>query len=143
MTQFINLRTFLAASAVLGATGLTLFSHSVSAEAASGVMACRGATKDTVVSCCEHEVRENGKPIWMRRAERNCSTSVVCKASGASKGSTAVTHAVAPAPQRCKIVMFSPVDRSNGNGGNRDGGKSHDGGRQGGGQSSSPTHGKP
>lgn len=64
MTKFFNLRTFLAASAVSAAAAASMFAQTGSASA--GVLDCRGNSPNAVLECCQQEVRQNGRPKWMR-----------------------------------------------------------------------------
>ena len=116
MTQTLNFRNLIAASAVAGAAAIAMFAQSAPASATTeDVMACRGASRSALVKCCRNEVRENGLPNWMRASGQNCqSAGVVCKSKAGGGWKLAV--AIAPSDvKKCRYVTYlQPNDREGG-----------------------------
>lgn len=106
MTKFFNIRTILAASAVSAAAAASMFAQTGSASA--GVLDCRGNSPNAVLECCQQEVRQNGRPKWMREAHASCNTGgIACKGGGGQW--QPVTHAVASV-SLCKYIKISQKD---------------------------------
>ena len=104
-------RTILSALTVSAIAGIAMMSQAGTASANS-VTSCEGASRRSVIECCETLVQRKGKPLWMKQTGRNCSSAVVCTGGGGG-GKLALTHVAAPKPKLC---MVKRVDRD------RDGG---------------------
>lgn len=104
MTKFFTIRTFLAASAVSAAAAASMFAQTGSASA--GVLDCKGNSPNAVLECCQQEVRQNGRPKWMREAHASCNTGgIACKGGGGQW--QPVTYAVATV-SLCKYTKVPP-----------------------------------
>ena len=78
MTNFITPRSTLLALAFAAVSGIGISSLSTSASAENLLDACHSKTRLGVISCCEHYIKANGRPIWMDTARATCAAAVVC-----------------------------------------------------------------
>ena len=78
MTNFITPRSTLLALAFAAVSGIGIASLSTSASATNLLDACHSKTRLGVISCCEHYIKANGRPIWMDEARASCAAAVVC-----------------------------------------------------------------
>lgn len=96
MTTSFNLRSLAAASTFAAVATFAIIAQSGTASAARNPMSCDGTSRSSVIECCETLVKSNGLPFAMKRAGKNCrSTMISC-----SKYSTATAAAV----KRCHYV---------------------------------------
>jgi hypothetical protein len=102
-------RAIFSAITVSAIAGFAMLSQSGAASAKS-VTHCEGASRQSVIECCETLVQRKGKPLWMKQTGRNCSSSVVCKGGG----KPTFTHVSAP-----KLCMIKRVERDRDGGNDR------------------------
>ncbi len=89
----------------LGALGFSSFSAQAGATADLGK--CRAFTKEKVVSCCNHIIKFEKKPMWMLETESSCQSVVKC-----APKKTPATYVAKP---RCYVeVQFTPNGGSSG-----------------------------
>lgn len=103
MARSIHIRSLVITSA-FAAASLALFAHSGQAKAMN-VLKCEGASRQSVVECCETIVMRKGMPLWMKQTGRNCMASARCVASGDPQSTS-----VAAAKRHCRIYAFIEDD---------------------------------
>lgn len=107
MARSIHIRSLVITSAFATAS-LALFAYSGPAKAMN-VLKCEGASRQSVVECCETIVMRKGMPLWMKQTGRNCMASARCVASGDPQS----TSIAAVAKRHCRIYAFNE-DEGNG-----------------------------
>jgi len=103
MARSIHIRSLVITSA-FAAASLALFAHSGQAKAMN-VLKCEGASRQSVVECCETIVMRKGMPLWMKQTGRNCRAAARCVVSGNPQSTS-----IAAVAKRCRIYALIEDD---------------------------------